>query len=375
VLNLTVKGTRTNLNYLDQLAKFHKQYGTNLNRFPSVDKRPLDLYKLKKAVEVRGGFEKVCKDKKWAEIGRDLGYSGKIMSSLSTSLKNSYQRWLHPYEEYLRTVKPGVQQQLDFEYGGGFSPTPAISPMKRVISQSKSDVLASDSPAMQASTALNASISQGEPIVQSAPPPALPVTKIETPRPSAAGFMAVNSGGFSAINAPSGFVAVNHAQPTLSKRDGEKRDGDVCTTIATSNGHAPTPVARSVSSSKPSHESSAPTVNGDIGSNPLKRTMSHDSMNFESGSDGVNGDGDGANGRRSKRLKKGMFCILRSPHSLFSILHSFGSFGFLAGTDFHNRQRSNSRRKPHESDATIYSSDSLQNRCEEIGRGMLDIVS
>jgi len=197
--------------------------------------------------------------------------------------------------------------------------------MKRVLSQSKSDAFASDSPATQASTALNTSISQGEPNIQSAPPPTLSVTKIETPRPAATGFMAVNSGGFSAVNAPSGFVAVNHAQPALSKRDsdkregekhdgdkrdgdqgnGEKRDSELYTANPTSNGHAPTPAARSVSSSKPSHESSAPTINGDIGSNPLKRTMSHDSMNFESGSDGVNGDGDGANGRRSKRLKKG----------------------------------------------------------------------
>ena len=69
------------------LSKFYKQYGTHLNRFPSVDRRPLDLYKLKRSVEARGGFKKVSRDKKWAEIGRDLGYSGKIMSSLSTSLK------------------------------------------------------------------------------------------------------------------------------------------------------------------------------------------------------------------------------------------------------------------------------------------------
>lgn len=320
VLNLTCKGTRTNLNYLDQLAKFHKQYGTNLNRFPSVDKRPLDLYKLKKAVEIRGGFEKVCKDKKWAEIGRDLGYSGKIMSSLSTSLKNSYQRWLHPYEEYLRTVKPGVQQQLDFEYGGQFSPSPAMSPMKRVHSQSQSDVVTSDLPAMQASAALHVSIAQGEPIMQPAPPPALPVTKIEAPRPVSAGFMAVNSGGFSAVNAPpSGFVAVNHAQPLLSKRDSE-----VCTGTPTSNGVAGTPATGSTPSAMPSQEPSAPTSNGEVGSNPLKRAMSHESVIFESGSDGVNGDGDGANGRRSKRLKKGTsFAILSSQHKLLPVLHPF----------------------------------------------------
>ena len=101
-----------------------------MTRFPSVDKRPLDLYKLKKAVDFRGGFDKVCKGKKWAEIGRDLGYSGKIMSSLSTSLKNSYQRWLQPYEDYLRIAKPGVQQLLEMENGGPYTPSPSASPSK-----------------------------------------------------------------------------------------------------------------------------------------------------------------------------------------------------------------------------------------------------
>lgn len=106
-----------------------------MTRFPSVDKRPLDLYKLKKAVDSRGGFDKVCKGKKWAEIGRDLGYSGKIMSSLSTSLKNSYQRWLQPYEDYLRIAKPGVQHLLELENGGPFTPSPSTSPAKMNIQE------------------------------------------------------------------------------------------------------------------------------------------------------------------------------------------------------------------------------------------------
>ncbi|KAL8976473.1 MAG: hypothetical protein Q9177_006850, partial [Variospora cf. flavescens] len=162
-LNSVEGGTRTNLNYLDQLHKFHKQHGMNLNRFPSVDKKPLDLYRLKKAVETRGGFEKVCKLKKWAEIGRDLGYSGKIMSSLSTSLKNSYQKWLHPYEEYLRVAKPGVQQQLEFEYGGPFTPPAAHSPMKRSYSQQASPMgPPENSVPTQASAALHASVNQLE---------------------------------------------------------------------------------------------------------------------------------------------------------------------------------------------------------------------
>jgi histone demethylase JARID1 len=189
---LTTLGTRANLNYLDQLAKFHKQTGQSLTRFPSVDKRPLDLYKLKKAVETRGGFNCVCKQKKWAEIGRDLGYSGKIMSSLSTSLKNSYQKWLLPYEEYLRVAKPGVHQQLEFENGGPFTPSPAPSPMKR-STQGTPTASGLDSPAIRASAALNASM-HTEAAAAPTPPPELP----RAAAPS--GFTAVNSGGFTAVN-------------------------------------------------------------------------------------------------------------------------------------------------------------------------------
>jgi histone demethylase JARID1 len=47
----------------------------------------------------------------------------------------------------------------------------------------------------------------------------------------------------------------------------------------------------------------APAVNGH-GQRPLKRAFSHDSLTGSSQTE--NGDVDGANGRRSKRLKKGM---------------------------------------------------------------------
>lgn len=105
-----LSGTQANLAYLDGLAKFHKQQGNNLNRLPYVDKKPLDLYRLRILVESRGGFDKVCKSKEWAEIAKDLGYSGRIMSSLSTSLKNTFLRWLSPYEAYLHAATPGNDQ-------------------------------------------------------------------------------------------------------------------------------------------------------------------------------------------------------------------------------------------------------------------------
>jgi len=294
-------GTRANLTYLDQLAKFHKQHGTNLNRFPSVDKRPLDLYKLKKAVETRGGFEKVCKLKKWAEIGRDLGYSGKIMSSLSTSLKNSYQRWLFPYEEYLRLAKPGVHQQLEFEYGGPLTPSPANSPMKRSHQHTPSS-LRGESPAIRASDALNNSIMKEEfdrsmkniPMLESPAP---------KPMPATSGFTAINAGGFTPVNAaPATFTPVS-----APRRDREREEA----TPPRRPYDSPMSSAKNTPEYRPSALSSAPVVNGYTSNPLLKRQLSHDSLDSRKGSqpdDGENG------GRRSKRLKKGTFLFHPGSH-------------------------------------------------------------
>ena len=270
----------------------------NLNRFPSVDKRPLDLYKLKKAVETRGGFEKVCKLKKWAEIGRDLGYSGKIMSSLSTSLKNSYQRWLEPYEQYLRIAKPGVQQQLEFEYGGPYTPSPIDSPMKRSNVHTPSN-LRDDSPAVRASMALTASLRDVEEILDRGTPMS------EPPRPMpSSGFTAVNAGGFTPVNlTPASFQAVNKPTPLLKLETG---NGPICHLV----GEIPTNGIREMPEYRPSTLNTVHLSNGH-GVNPLKRTISHDSWNGTSATDsGANGDADSQNGRRSKRFKKGRSIIL-----------------------------------------------------------------
>ncbi|KAF2021240.1 histone demethylase JARID1D [Aaosphaeria arxii CBS 175.79] len=288
-LNSVEGGTRANLNYLDQLSKFHKQHGNSLTRFPSVDKRPLDLYKLKKAVETRGGFDRVCKHKKWAEIGRDLGYSGKIMSSLSTSLKNSYQKWLHPYEEYLRVAKPGVHQMLEYENGGPYTPSPAPSPMKKSTQNTPNHT---ESPAVRASGALNAAL-QSEMNRTSASTP-------EPPRaPVTSGFTPVNAGGFTAVNAqpppqpastPSGFSAVNgpngfHRETMDSRTSTPLRNG------------SPMLSAHNTPDLRPVGAGLTPLSNGPA-FNQLKRTMSQDTEG------GVNGDTDSASGRRSKRVKK-----------------------------------------------------------------------
>jgi len=111
--------TRSTMSYLDKLAKFHRQQGTTFSRPPSLDGRPIDLYQLKRAVDARGGFKDVCQLKKWAEIGRELGYGSiKNVTSVSTALKNAFQKYQLPYETYLEKAKPDFLREM------GLTPSP-----------------------------------------------------------------------------------------------------------------------------------------------------------------------------------------------------------------------------------------------------------
>ncbi|KAK1760159.1 Lid2 complex component lid2 [Echria macrotheca] len=286
-------GTRANLTYLDALSKFHKQQGTNFARLPYVDKKPLDLYRLKKAVEARGGFEKVCKLKKWAEIGRDLGYSGKIMSSLSTSLKNSYQKWLCPYEEYLIKAKPGVHQQLELEYGGPLTPSPAPSPMKRSTVHTPSSLRA-ESPARHATDALQATMNgHGKDSEDAAMTDAPPLVA-----PQTSGFTAINSGGFTAVN--SGFTSVNRPL------------------AAPSEGKAPTPTKAFATTPVSSAKNTPEYRPSGLGPASLKRQHSCDSVDSTKKDPSIDKDDTDPGSRRSKRLKKDTAPTVAGSHmSLF----------------------------------------------------------
>ncbi|KAG5799664.1 hypothetical protein H9Q69_001294 [Fusarium xylarioides] len=287
-LNSVEGSTRANLTYLDGLSKFHKQHGTNLHRLPYVDKKPLDLYRLKKAVESRGGFEKVCKHKKWAEIGRDLGYSGKIMSSLSTSLKNSYQRWLCPYEEYLRLAKPGVHQQLEQEYGGPLTPSPAQTPAKRSNVNTPLSIRG-DSPARNASDALQANIIgvKRETDGDTPMPDAIP-----SQAPTSRGFTPVNSGGFTPANA--GFTSVNRS--------------------VTSEPKSFTPDPKRFDSPASSAKNTPDNRASSLKETALKRQLSCESSSESARKDTDIEDPETASGRRSKRLKKDAVPTVAGSH-------------------------------------------------------------
>lgn len=101
-----------NVSESEVLPTFRSEMPSFLHRLPTIDKKPVDLYNLFIAVILRGGFEQVTLKKQWAKVGRELGYRGKIMTSLSSSLKSCFQKSLSLFEIYMLEQKPQVIKQL-----------------------------------------------------------------------------------------------------------------------------------------------------------------------------------------------------------------------------------------------------------------------
>lgn len=96
-LNELEAKTRIKLNFLDKLAKFCELQGNSL-RIPNVERKLLDLYSLWRIVTEEGGFEMVCKERKWSKVASRLGYPpGKGVGSI---LKSHYERIIYPYDVF-----------------------------------------------------------------------------------------------------------------------------------------------------------------------------------------------------------------------------------------------------------------------------------
>lgn len=111
-LNELEAQTRVKLNFLDQIAKFWELQGCTL-KIPHVERKILDLYHLNKLVSDEGGFETVCKDRKWTRIAMAMGFApGKAIGS---HLRAHYERVLYPYNLFqsgTNTMAPELAAKL-----------------------------------------------------------------------------------------------------------------------------------------------------------------------------------------------------------------------------------------------------------------------
>uniref|UniRef100_A0A5F8H4S3 Lysine-specific demethylase 5B n=1 Tax=Monodelphis domestica TaxID=13616 RepID=A0A5F8H4S3_MONDO len=93
-LNELEAQTRVKLNFLDQIAKFWELQGCTL-KIPHVERKILDLFQLNRLVAEEGGFDVVCKERKWTKIATKMGFApGKAVGS---HIRAHYERILYPY--------------------------------------------------------------------------------------------------------------------------------------------------------------------------------------------------------------------------------------------------------------------------------------
>lgn len=103
----------------------------------------------------------VTKGKKWADLGRHLGYSG--ISGLSTQIKNAYTRVILPYEHWCEHVRASPLASLATAQRGDSQLRTHTNTQKRTWaggSASKPDRDGSDSPPDSPLTATSSPLSE-----------------------------------------------------------------------------------------------------------------------------------------------------------------------------------------------------------------------
>jgi histone demethylase JARID1 len=110
-LNELEANTRIKINFLEKLSKFWELQG-NKFKIPIMERKPVDLYKLFKQVEIMGGYETIVKNKLWTHVNKLLGYKE---PSSSRNLKNHYEKILYPFLLFEAgiTIPDGVAPKND----------------------------------------------------------------------------------------------------------------------------------------------------------------------------------------------------------------------------------------------------------------------
>lgn len=143
------------LQFMTQLQFFWSQVAKNpLKRLPELDSLPIDLLKLNKLVETRGGLDYFKTDFQWQELATELKLD-KNANYAGATLASTYRKILVPFNQYISSGGPVPQYSCGFEMPSrpsederrdtNFSekrstakkrqPTPPVSPQDKTIAK------------------------------------------------------------------------------------------------------------------------------------------------------------------------------------------------------------------------------------------------
>eukprot|EP00039_Didymoeca_costata_P018008 m.331728 g.331728 ORF g.331728 m.331728 type:complete len:1565 (+) comp16789_c0_seq1:290-4984(+) len=92
--------SRVKQNFMHELIKFWDLQGTTMRRLPTVNRKAVDLFLLRKLVLGKGGYDQVCESRQWHNIALEMGFEGH-----QYSLRKNYYKLVYPYDLFLDAQK------------------------------------------------------------------------------------------------------------------------------------------------------------------------------------------------------------------------------------------------------------------------------
>jgi len=100
-LNSLEAASRAKVNFLEQLTMYHLQQGDSRVTIPVIDRKPIDLWQLRKEVNKVGGYLEVNRLQGWPVITQKMG----LHESYSPSVKSAYIRIILPFDTFAVRAK------------------------------------------------------------------------------------------------------------------------------------------------------------------------------------------------------------------------------------------------------------------------------
>lgn len=105
-LNQLEAASRAKVNFLEQLSMFHKQQGNADATIPIIERKRVDLWRLRKEVNKVGGVLTLNRTNGWGDITELMGFS----RHYSNHIKQAYMEVVHPFDEWSIRAKASLTQ-------------------------------------------------------------------------------------------------------------------------------------------------------------------------------------------------------------------------------------------------------------------------
>lgn len=100
-INSLEAASRAKVNFLEQLTMFHNQQGDASVSIPLIDRKPLDLWRLRKEVHKAGGPLELNRVNGWQDLSKTLEYD----PIWQAPIKEAYQQIIKPFDDFVLRAK------------------------------------------------------------------------------------------------------------------------------------------------------------------------------------------------------------------------------------------------------------------------------